>query len=78
MLSTINYQLSTDNEMRLPELKEFILKHSSLFWYIPHDKKVDFKEQIELFPFLSRFQRSFYMVGGTAIALHLGHRRSIS
>ncbi len=36
------------------------------------------KEQIELFPFLSRFQRSFYMVGGTAIALQLGHRRSIS
>ena len=35
------------------------------------------KEQIELFPFLKRFQRSFYLVGGTAIALHLGHRRSI-
>lgn len=34
-------------------------------------------EQNELFPFLKRFQRSFYLVGGTAIALHLGHRRSI-
>ena len=34
-------------------------------------------EQSELFLFLKRFQRSFYMVGGTAIALHLGHRRSI-
>ena len=35
------------------------------------------KEQIELFPYLKRFKRSFYLVGGTAIALHLGHRRSI-
>ncbi len=34
-------------------------------------------EQNELFPYLKRFQRSFYLVGGTAIALHLGHRRSI-
>lgn len=34
-------------------------------------------EQNELFPFLKRYQRSFYLVGGTAIALHLGHRRSI-
>ena len=34
-------------------------------------------EQNELFPFLKRFQRSFYLVGGTAIAIHLGHRRSI-
>lgn len=34
-------------------------------------------EQTALFPYLKRFQRSFYLVGGTAIALHLGHRRSI-
>ena len=34
-------------------------------------------EQSELFPYLKRFQRSFYLVGGTAIALHIGHRRSI-
>ena len=33
--------------------------------------------QIELLPYILGFQRSFYMVGGTAIALHLGHRRSI-
>ena len=33
--------------------------------------------QVELLPFISSFRRSFYMVGGTAIALHLGHRRSI-
>jgi len=35
------------------------------------------KEQSELLPFIKQFNRSFYMVGGTAIALHLGHRRSI-
>jgi len=33
--------------------------------------------QIELLPYIHDFQPSFYMVGGTAIALHLGHRRSI-
>lgn len=35
------------------------------------------KNQVELLPYIKIFQRSFYMVGGTAIALHLGHRRSI-
>jgi hypothetical protein len=35
------------------------------------------KHQVELLPYLKSFQRTFYMVGGTAIALHLGHRRSI-
>ena len=34
-------------------------------------------EQNVLFPYIKRFQRSFYLVGCTAIALHLGHRRSI-
>lgn len=34
-------------------------------------------EQVKLFPYLKNFNRSFYLVGGTAIALHLGHRRSI-
>ncbi|MCX6279161.1 MAG: nucleotidyl transferase AbiEii/AbiGii toxin family protein [Bacteroidetes bacterium] len=33
--------------------------------------------QVELLPYIKNFQRSFYMVGGTAIALYLGHRRSI-
>ena len=33
--------------------------------------------QFELFPSIKDFKRSFYLVGGTAIALHLGHRRSI-
>ena len=35
------------------------------------------KNQRELFPQLNTFKRTFYLVGGTAIALHLGHRRSI-
>lgn len=33
-------------------------------------------KQNELLPYLKVFRRRFYMVGGTAIALHLGHRRS--
>ncbi|MDR0581535.1 MAG: nucleotidyl transferase AbiEii/AbiGii toxin family protein [Prevotellaceae bacterium] len=35
------------------------------------------EQQKELLPCIARFRRSFYLVGGTAIALHLGHRRSI-
>lgn len=35
------------------------------------------QKQVELLPYIKNFQRSFYLVGGTAIALHLGHRRSI-
>lgn len=33
--------------------------------------------QTELLPLLSGFTKHFYLVGGTAIALHIGHRRSI-
>ena len=33
--------------------------------------------QIQLLPLVKQFKREFYMVGGTAIALHIGHRRSI-
>lgn len=35
------------------------------------------RQQIELLPYIQEFHRSFYLVGGTAIALHIGHRRSI-
>lgn len=35
------------------------------------------QKQIELIPLIRVFNRSFYLVGGTAIALHLGHRHSI-
>ncbi len=34
-------------------------------------------EQKELLPILSQFKREYYLVGGTAIALHIGHRESI-
>ena len=34
-------------------------------------------EQNELLPLIKSFSKDYYLVGGTAIALHLGHRRSI-
>ncbi len=34
-------------------------------------------DQLELLPLVKLFKREFYLVGGTAIALHIGHRRSI-
>lgn len=33
--------------------------------------------QIKLLSLIKEFSRDYYLVGGTAIALHLGHRRSI-
>ncbi len=33
--------------------------------------------QVKLLPLLNTFKREFYMVGGTAIALYIGHRRSV-
>src|SRR5680860_54502 len=33
--------------------------------------------QDQLLPLVKQFKREFYLVGGTAIALHIGHRRSI-
>lgn len=35
------------------------------------------KEQIALLPLVKSFNKNFYLVGGTAIALHIGHRHSI-
>mgnify|MGYP003513209101 FL=1 len=35
------------------------------------------EEQRLLLPLLSTFKKEFYMVGGSAIALHIGHRLSI-
>ncbi|PIP14600.1 hypothetical protein COX47_04285 [Candidatus Roizmanbacteria bacterium CG23_combo_of_CG06-09_8_20_14_all_35_49] len=34
-------------------------------------------DQERLLPFIKSFSSDFYLVGGTALALHLGHRRSI-
>ncbi len=33
--------------------------------------------QLDLLPLVRQFIREYYLVGGTAIALHIGHRRSI-
>lgn len=33
--------------------------------------------QVQLLSLVKQFKKEFYLVGGTAIALHLGHRRSI-
>jgi len=35
------------------------------------------KEQFELIPLIKSFSNQFYLVGGTAIALQVGHRRSV-
>ncbi len=40
-------------------------------------KEILSKEQREILPLIKRFSREFYLVGGTAVALHIGHRRSI-
>ncbi|MBP5499015.1 MAG: nucleotidyl transferase AbiEii/AbiGii toxin family protein [Muribaculaceae bacterium] len=34
-------------------------------------------KQIELLDIMAQFRREYYLVGGTAIALYIGHRRSI-
>jgi hypothetical protein len=34
-------------------------------------------KQKALLPFLKKYSKNYYLVGGTAIALHLGHRASI-
>lgn len=33
--------------------------------------------QTEILPFLAKYRTKYFMVGGTAIALHIGHRKSI-
>ncbi|MEW6610166.1 MAG: nucleotidyl transferase AbiEii/AbiGii toxin family protein [Patescibacteria group bacterium] len=40
-------------------------------------KEIFTSEQNKLLPLVRMFSKNFYLVGGTAIALHLGHRRSI-
>ena len=40
-------------------------------------KEILTKEQVKLLPLLKRFSKDFFLVGGTAIALHIGHRRSV-
>lgn len=40
-------------------------------------KEILSEEQEGLLPLVKEFHEDFFLVGGTAIALHLGHRRSI-
>jgi hypothetical protein len=40
-------------------------------------KEILTTSQRELLPFVKKFQKDFCLVGGTAIALQIGHRRSI-
>ncbi|MBU0486686.1 MAG: nucleotidyl transferase AbiEii/AbiGii toxin family protein [Bacteroidetes bacterium] len=40
-------------------------------------KEILNSDQLGLLPLVAMFRREFYLVGGTAIALYLGHRRSI-
>ncbi len=40
-------------------------------------KEILSEKQIELLSVMEQFKREYYLVGGTAIALHIGHRRSI-
>ncbi len=42
-----------------------------------HHKEIFTNEQNKLLPLVAEFSKDFGLVGGTAIALHLGHRRSI-
>ena len=40
-------------------------------------KEILSARQKDLLPFLKKFKKNYYLVGGTAIALHIGHKRSI-
>ncbi|TSC93045.1 MAG: hypothetical protein CEN89_285 [Candidatus Berkelbacteria bacterium Licking1014_7] len=40
-------------------------------------KEILSKEQVQSLSLVKAFKKDFYLVGGTAIALHLGHRQSI-
>ena len=40
-------------------------------------KEILTKEQLDLLPLVAQFRKTYYLAGGTAIALHIGHRRSI-
>ncbi|MCG2691763.1 nucleotidyl transferase AbiEii/AbiGii toxin family protein [Microgenomates group bacterium] len=39
--------------------------------------KILTENQVKLLPLIKKFSDQFYLVGGTAVALQLGHRRSI-
>ncbi|MEK7062246.1 MAG: nucleotidyl transferase AbiEii/AbiGii toxin family protein [Patescibacteria group bacterium] len=53
------------------------LKITSLFILENMHKEILTKEQIKLLPLVGLFKRNFGLVGGTAIALQIGHRQSV-
>lgn len=42
-----------------------------------HHKEILSKEQVALLPLAGSFSKNFGLVGGTAVALHIGHRESL-
>ena len=40
-------------------------------------KEILSEDQLLLLPLVGQFKREFYLAGGTAVALYIGHRRSI-
>lgn len=40
-------------------------------------KEILSEKQQELLPLIKQFSKEYYLAGGTAVALHIGHRRSI-
>lgn len=44
---------------------------------MPMHKEILTSEQVEFLPFIAKFKKNFGLVGGTAVALYIGHRESI-
>jgi hypothetical protein len=61
--------------MNTPEVKAFIRKHSSLFWYIPEDKKEDISHDV-LVEFILNYgdmdaiKELFNILGKSVVADH--------
>lgn len=53
------------------------MQHILLDIFIIMNNQILSSSQQQLLPLVQSFRQQYYLVGGTAIALHLGHRRSI-
>ncbi|ETR67936.1 MAG: hypothetical protein OMM_11053 [Candidatus Magnetoglobus multicellularis str. Araruama] len=65
-------QIASHRNNYFPQVKHFlpcILKDMY--------KTILTKNQLDLLPLIQKLSKDYYLVGGTAIALHIGHRRSI-
>jgi hypothetical protein len=54
-------------------LQKIILHYTSINMHL----NILNKDQQDLLPFLTKYEKKYFLVGGTAIALHIGHRLSI-